>query len=207
MIAYGLVLLENMNLKSVKTYSHFVRFSKVSLSFLLIIVMVFMVAVPLIAKQGSDMRLAFAAIEERELDAQPAMMNPTFQGVDDNNQPYKITAKKAIQQSEETITLQKVEAELTLKEGALLFVSANEGVYNLAEGELLLEGDVWIYHEAGHDMQTERLRISTKQMAAYGDSPVQILSPYGRLRADNFSITQRGNKLLFNRNVKMLLHR
>jgi lipopolysaccharide export system protein LptC len=196
-----------MNLKSVKTYSHFVRFSKVSLSLLVIIVMVFMVAVPLIAKRGSDMRLAFAAIEERDMEEQPAMIKPTFQGVDENNNPYKINAAKAIQQSDEVILLQQVEAELTLEDGELLFVSANSGVYNLDDGNLLLEGDVWIYHEAGHDMQTEHLRVNTKQMAAYGDSPVQILSPYGRLRSDNFSIVERGNRLLFNKNVKMLLHR
>ncbi len=215
-----------MNLKSIKTYSNFVHFSKLGLSLLVIIVMVFMVAVPLIAKRGSDMRLAFASIEQRDLDEQPAMIDPVFQGVDDNNQPYKISAKTAIQQGDanheggggnqsgdfsqplnETIALQQVEAELTLEDGKLLFVSANRGVYQMADGVLLLEGDVWIYHEAGHDMHTERLRISTKQMSAYGDSPVQIASPLGRLRADNFSIVERGNRLLFNQNVKMLLHR
>jgi lipopolysaccharide export system protein LptC len=195
-----------MKLKSVKAYSHFVRFSKVTLSFSLIIVMVFMVAVPLIAKRGSDMRLEFAAIEDKELDAQPAMINPIFQGIDNNNQPYKVKAQKAIQQDDDVILLSLVEAELTLEDGKLLLVRSDSGVYNLADGNLLLEGDVWVYHEGGHDMQTERVRLNTKQMTAYGDSPVQIISSYGRLRSDNFSIVERGNKLLFNNNVKMLLH-
>jgi lipopolysaccharide export system protein LptC len=179
-----------MKLKSVKAYSHFVRFSKVTISFSLIIVMVFMVAVPLIAKRGSDMRLEFAAIEDKQLDAQPAMINPIFQGIDNNNQPYKVKAQKAIQQDDDVI----------------LLVRSDSGVYNLADGNLLLEGDVWVYHEGGHDIQTERVRLNTKQMTAYGDSPVQIISSYGRLRSDNFSIVERGNKLLFNNNVKMLLH-
>jgi lipopolysaccharide export system protein LptC len=190
---------------AVKMYSRFVRFSKLTLSILLIIVLVFMVAVPLIVQRGSDMRLAFASIEAKE-ESEPAMIKPRFQGVDRNNQPYIIAADAAVQQSEHMIWLDKVAADLTTEDKAWMALFADEGVYDTQQGVLLLQGDVQLYHDGGYEMRTERVRLNTRTLAAFGDSPVQIKSATGDLRADNFSIVQRGERLLFNHHVKMLLH-
>jgi lipopolysaccharide export system protein LptC len=164
-----------------------------------------MVAVPLIVKRGSDMRLAFASIEQKE-ESEPAMIKPRFQGVDSKNQPYIISADMAVQQGESLIWLEKVTADLTTEDKAWLALVAQEGVYDMDEGVLLLQGDVQLYHDAGYEMRTERVRINTRNLSAFGDSPVKIKSASGDLQADNFSIVERGQRLLFNQHVKMLLH-
>jgi lipopolysaccharide export system protein LptC len=195
--------------KSLKTYSHFVRFSKVSLSLIVIVILVFMVAVPLIAKRGSEMRLAFTSDKKsKEVSKKkPAMLNPTFQGLDDKNQPYKIKANRALQQEDNVIALEVITADLSASDKKWLVMQAKTGLYDLSKGELLLNGDVQLYHEAGHSVFTENALIDTKKMQASGGTPVQILSDFGRLRADSFKIINRGNNLLFSGNVHMILHR
>jgi lipopolysaccharide export system protein LptC len=195
--------------KSLKTYSHFVRFSKLTLSLSVITILIFLVAIPLIAKRGSEMRLAFSNQNEvkQEKSKQPAMMNPTFQGLDDKNQPYKIKAKRAVQQGDNVIALEDITADLVIGDKQWLVMQSQFGVYDLTKGELNLNGDVQLYHEAGHSVFTESATIITKKMQAIGNQPVQILSDLGRLRADSFKITNRGNNLLFNGHVHMILHR
>jgi lipopolysaccharide export system protein LptC len=199
------MLMKKSPFAAIKLHSHFVRFSKVTLSILIVVVLVFMVAVPLIVKRGSNMRLAFASIEQKE-DSQPAMIKPRFQGVDSKNQPYIITAAMAVQQSESVVWLEKVTADLTTENKEWLALVAEEGVYDMSEGVLLLQGDVQLYHDGGYEMRTERVRINTHNLSAFGDSPVTIKSNTGDLRADNFSIVEHGERLLFNHHVKMLLH-
>lgn len=187
-----------------KAYTHFVYLSKYGLSLLIIILLVALVVIPLMVREKSGMRLAFASIEEKE-DALPVMVNPKFQGADNNNQPYFVTAETATQQNDETILLKDVAADLTTENNAWLALVAGQGLLNLKEEQLMLQGNVQLYHDQGHEMRTEEVRINLGKMTAFGDTPIQIQGHFGHIKSDRFAIFDKGDRILLNDNVYMLL--
>jgi lipopolysaccharide export system protein LptC len=191
-------------LDSLKVYTHFVLASKLMLSLLVIMVLVFMVAIPLIAKQKTGVRVAFGAIEEKE-ELPPIMMNPRFQGVDNNNQAYLVTASTALQTDNTTVTLEEVTADLTTNDNAWLALIAKQGILDLDAQSLLLQGDVQFYHDSGSEMRTEQVRLDFSNMVAVGDSPVQMQGDFGHIQANRFTILDRGDRMIFTDHVYVLL--
>jgi lipopolysaccharide export system protein LptC len=189
---------------SLRAYTQFVHVSKFALSLFALFILVFMVAIPLIAKQKSGVRVAFASIEEKE-DTPPIMLHPRYQGMDAKNQSYTVTADSALQTSDSTVTLEKVKADMTAEDGVWVKIWADQGLMNMTEQSLLLQGDVQLYHANETEIHTEQVRMDLKNMAAYGESSVQIQGNFGRMRANRFEILEKGNRMLFNGRISMLL--
>ncbi len=189
---------------SLRSYSRFVHVSKFTLSLMIIVILVFMVAVPLLNRQDNGIRVAFATIEEKE-DAPPVMVNPKFQGVDSQNRPYLVTANRAVQSGEHVIVLENVAADLTTESGAWLALIARQGTLDMEEESLLLQGNVQLYHDAGHEMQTEQVRVDLGNLNAFGESPVQIQGEFGHIKSNRFTILDKGDRMLFNDEVFVLL--
>lgn len=188
-----------------KAYSHFVHISKFALSILIIILLVFLVVLPLLGREKDGMRLAFASIEEKEA-APPIMIRPKFQGVDDKLRPYTVSAKTATQQTESRVTLEDVSAELSTQKGTWLALIAEQGLLDVEEKSLLLQGDVQLFHDSGQEMRTDSVRIDLDKLNAFSDSPVTIQGNFGHIQADRFTILDKGDRILFNDNVTMLLY-
>jgi lipopolysaccharide export system protein LptC len=187
-----------------QAYSNFVNISKYGLSLLMLLLLVFLVIIPLIGRDNSDMRMVFNSIEEQD-ESLPVMTKPRFQGVDDSNQPYMVTATRATQSKDNTITLDNVTADLTTKDKAWLALIAQQGILNLQANTLILKGDVQLYHDAGHEMRTEQVDINLKHLSAEGTTPIVIQGGFGRVTSDKFAITNRGDRMLFSQNVEMLV--
>ena len=144
---------------SLKFYTRFVHASKVALSFLILFVLVFMVAIPLIVTQKSGERLAFTSIEEKE-DSPPLMLSPRYQGIDDKNQAYTVTAQTALQTADSTVTLDRVKADLMSQDGTWMKLWADQGLMNTSQQSLLLQGDVQLYHANDTQIHTEQVRFN-----------------------------------------------
>ena len=189
---------------SLKFYTRFVHVSKLALSFLILFVLVFMVAIPLIIKQKSGARLAFTSIEEKE-DSPPLMRHPRYQGVDNNNQAYSVTADSALQTADSTVTLDKVKADIMSQDATWIKLWADQGLLNTAQESLLLQGDVQLYHANDTQIHTAQVRFNLKTMTVVGELPVQVQGNFGRIRADRFVILDKGDRMLFNSHDSVLL--
>ncbi len=187
-----------------KTYTHFVHLSKFTLSIMIIVLLVFMVVIPLLRDEQDGVRVAFESVDSEE-DLSPVMVSPRFQGVDDHNQPYLVTADTARQIDEKTIILDNVKADISTKNKSWLFLQAQQGTMKMMEEFLFLQGDVQIYHNAGHEMHTEQIRVNLNNLNTFGETPVQIQGTFGHVKADSFTLLDKGNRMLFNNNVYMLL--
>ena len=189
---------------SLKFYTRFVHASKLALSLLILFILVFMVAIPLIIKNKSGMRVAFTSIEEKE-DAPPVMMRPRYQGVDNNNQAYTVIADSAMQTSDSTVTLDKVKGDITSPDGTWIKLWAEQGLMNTAAQSLLLQEDVQLYHSNETEIHTSQVRFDLKTMTAIGELPVQVQGKFGRIHADRFTILDKGDRILFSKHVSVLL--
>ena len=190
-------------LHALPRYSRFVFFSKFTLAGLSIILILLIIVVPLINADKEGLRLAFNTVSEVGSESVPVMKNPTFQGVDEDNQPYVVTADSALQQDEDTIIVNNVQGDMLTEGDTWLSVKANKGTINNTEKHMQLTDDVRLMHQDGYEFRTEFVAIDLNSHVAQGNQPVQGFGPMGEIRADGFSWQNDSRVLRFSGNVQM----
>jgi lipopolysaccharide export system protein LptC len=188
---------------NIPRYSRFVFFSKYTLGGLSIIMILLIVILPMINADKEGLRLAFSTVGDAKQEAMPVMKNPTFQGVDEDNQPYVVTADSAIQHDENTIIVSNVQGDMLTTGQTWLSVKAKRGTINNTEKWMQLTDDVRLMHQDGYEFRTEYVAIDLNSHLANGNQPVQGFGPMGEIRADGFSWQNDARVLRFTGNVKM----
>ncbi len=119
--------------------------------------------------------------------------NPRYQGTDDENRPFTVTAASATQGAEDDmLRLDAPRADILLNDGAWILLEARSGRYDKARNRLDLDGGVTLYHDNGTMLQTDRAAIALDEGAASGDMPVAVQGPFGTLTGEGFRLTDRG---------------
>lgn len=137
---------------------------------------------------------------------QPAMSKPRLQGVDDNQQPYTVTADQAIQQDADHVDLTKLQADISLKDGSWVNIIANSGAMNVTGKTIDLKGNVQMYHDSGVTFITEAAMVDFGNGMITGDSQINGQGGTGTLRADSFKIWSKQKVLRFNGHVKVVIN-
>ena len=125
------------------------------------------------------------------------MQNPRYQGNSNNGEPYTVVAKRAVQQSESTVLLERIKGQLNTKEEKWLSLTSQNGKFEDVSKLLTLMDGVVIKHQDGHIVVTDRAYVDTKRFVAYGDREVQVQSPIGSLLATGFEIRDNGDYMKF----------
>jgi lipopolysaccharide export system protein LptC len=142
-------------------------------------------------------RVAFKRVTEVRPDAL-SVVRPRFQGVDEQNRPYTVTADTAVQAGNENVVqLQAPRADLQLTDGGWLYMEAREGRYDRPRNHLDLAGRVTIHHDDGTQVVTDRAAIDVTGGHAAGDTPVAAQGPFGTLTAEGFRLRDRGQVVVF----------
>jgi lipopolysaccharide export system protein LptC len=131
---------------------------------------------------------------------------PRFQGVDDLNRPYTVTAEVAAQQGDqEVLDLEAPRADILLSDGAWVLLEADGGRYDRARNHLDLDGRVTLWHDNGTTLVTDRAAIEIKAGAASGDAPVAAQGPFGTLTSEGFRLLERGTVVVFTGRARAVL--
>jgi len=126
------------------------------------------------------------------------VLEPHYQGVDELNRPYTITARAAQQRgAEEILDLEEPKADILLSNGAWVYLRADAGRYDRPARRLDLSGAVTIYHDNGTMMRTDSARVLLKEGSASGDAAVAAQGPFGTLTSQGFRLTERGARVVF----------
>lgn len=135
------------------------------------------------------------------------MVNARFDGIDDKNQPYSVTAEEVVQDSEDSdlVVLGNPEADMTLESGAWIALTADSGKYSRESEILDLAGGVSLYHDRGFEMHTERARLDLAAGTASGDAPVSGQGPAGELQADGFRLSDGGKRIVFGGKARLVI--
>lgn len=121
------------------------------------------------------------------------VVRPRYQGRDEQDRPFTVTAAEATQGAEEEILLLDApRADILLSDGAWVLLEAREGRYDRARNHLDLAGNVTLYHDGGTMLETDRAAIELGEGAASGDAPVAAQGPFGTLTGEGFHLTERG---------------
>lgn len=179
-------------------YSVFVGLLKLLLPALAVALVLLVVVWPQVHDGDNRFRIGISELGPGEADSL-SMVNARFEGVDDENRPFTITADVATQAAGEPdlIELQLPKADITLADGAWVALSARSGRYHRAAKRLELSGEVSLFHDRGFELHTTAAEIDLDSGVASGDRPVSGQGPSGTLAAEGFRVEAGGERIVF----------
>lgn len=146
--------------------------------------------------------LTFDRIEDAANDRR--MLNPKLTGVDGEGRPFLVTASYAEQAKArpDLVTLVKVDADITLKDGQWLLVTAQRGLLDGEAQTLDLGGGINLYSGTGYEMRTDSARILIDKGQITGNAPVVGQGPLGVITANGFDVDREAKTVLFRGGVE-----
>ena len=193
--------------RSLVRYSRFVSTMKFLLPVAAVLLVTAVAIWPQLQSQDRRFRVGFGTVNARET-MDPGMINPRYVGIDEGNLPYSITADlaKNVVQGNEAIELEMPKADMTLKDGSWLVLTAENGIYSRDRKSLVLDGAVNLFHDSGYEIRTQEARIDLERGAAAGNRQVDGHGPFGELRSEGFLLENQGSKITFTGKAKLIIY-
>ena len=179
-------------------YSLFVGVMKVLLPATAAALVLLVVAWPRFAIEEEGFRLSASKLAPSQAESL-TMLNARFEGRDEKDQPYSVTADIATQSEsdKDLVTLELPKADITLEDGTWLALTARSGEYRKEAQVLDLAGSVNLFHDKGFELRTEAARIRLADGMAEGALPVQGQGSIGTIQAEGFRVLDRGARIFF----------
>lgn len=188
-------------------YSRFIRRAKLVL--------------PLVALMISAVVFAWSSMNDKNMLPTPQqagmprnigkneLLNPRFESKDDKQQPYTITAARALQgeKNENLVILEKPVADMMLTSGNWVAIEADQGAFQQNDQKLLLRGNVRLFHDKGYHMETALLHIDIANNKAWSEEEVRAQGPAGTLSAKGLQASADDGHLIFTGPAKLVLMR
>jgi lipopolysaccharide export system protein LptC len=158
-------------------------------------------------RDNGDGNLTLSFVNLGRQDESLRMISPRYVGTDSHGQPFVITADAATQDEtdQELITLDAVEADVTLEDGRWIVLQSPTGLYNRREETLYLNDWVDIYSDDGHQFNARNVTLDLANSLASSIQPVHGQGPMGLLDAHGFKILDGGKRTRFEGGVKLTI--
>jgi lipopolysaccharide export system protein LptC len=138
-------------------------------------------------------------IGNAQVDDTSRMQGARYHGVDQQGDPFTITASNAVEQGSNDVALTQPVGDITLKSGAWLELRSNTGLFNQKSQTLHLAGNVTLYRNDGTTVTTTTATINVQTGDAHGTAPTDVQGPFGTLHSDHgFVLANRGTEVTFN---------
>ena len=181
-------------------YTRFVFFGKLSLGLIAFALLATLVALPLLSKDRSGMRISFvdSSISQAQKADSPVMSSPEYHGTNLKGDQYKLNGTTATQMTPTMIRIDKLESQLVTAKGAWREVTADTGDYNQETKVMELTGNVTLMDDENYTFVSSQATVETKPaMHIIGHEPVNGVGPLGNLLASSFEIMDSGKHLIF----------
>lgn len=178
-------------------YSRFVQLTKIVLAGIALVLITMVIVWPQLKPRDGTMQIGTSGT--RRDAEQLNMVSPRYTGIDDNKLPYEVTADLASQASPkaETILLDNPKADMTMKDGTWLALSARSGAYGQKSQQLTLSGDVNLFHDSGYELSSPSAVIDLSRGAGHGEEPTSGHGPAGQIEGEGFRFTDKGKTIVF----------
>jgi lipopolysaccharide export system protein LptC len=184
-------------------YSQFVALMKRALPLAAGAVLAAVLVYSFIPRQPDRVTMTFQS--RGVFDNDLSMTKPRLTGMDDDGNPFVITADIAIQDPKNVHRghMKNIESDMTLNNGRWLSSTATEGNFDMDAGTLNLRKGIALYTDDGYELHTARVDIEMKSGRFHGPETVTGHGPFGTLRADRFEVDHKKQLLHLNGNVHM----
>ena len=192
--------------KTDQGYSKFIK----SMRLLLPIIALCILAVVLSWNMFKDDNLAPAIKDEQTVAARAGkneLVNPRFESVDEKNQPYVITANRALQDmGDELMILEEPLADMLLESGNWMAIKSRQGAYTQEARKLLLKDNVEIFHDDGYTVKTSELNVDMAAGLTNTQTPIRGHGPMGTLDANGMEASTNAQILKFIGPAKIVIY-
>jgi len=192
-------------MKETSRYSHFVAIIKFILLGLAILLVGLAFILPNLDKEeGFTLDYADVIVSDDSL----TMKNPRFAASDQSNQHYVVTADTATQKTvdDPLMFLKNLQADITLKSGEWLSLSAPEGELDPDSGLLKLFGEINIYSDTGNELTANSADVDLKKRTVVSKNPIRGHGPLGAIEANRLVADEKSGRLRFEGNVKLKIY-
>jgi lipopolysaccharide export system protein LptC len=171
---------------------------KVMLPALAAAIVLVLIAWPQLVPDDRDFRLSVSDLAPEEVD-NLTMVNPRYRSRDAENRPFTIVAERAIQESSgaDEVELSAPQADMTLKDGSWVTLTADQGLYERKREYLHLEDNVRLFHDRGFQFETPKADVDLEAGIAHSDTPVTGHGPEGQIDSQGFRILDKGGRIIF----------
>ena len=168
---------------------------------------VLIAAWPHLQPEDSRFRIGFAVLGARETE-NPSMVNARYVGTDQDDQPFSVTADlaKNLLKGSAAVELEMPKADIALKDGTWLVLTAEAGNYNRTTKRLNLAGAVNLFHDSGYEIRTPEANVDLDKGIAQGDKSVEGHGPFGELKAEGFRLENKGKLITFTGKARLLIY-
>lgn len=182
--------------------SEFVRFMKVGIPLAAVILAGTMVIWPQFQKRDEGFRVTFTTVPQTN--EALTMEKPRYQGLDQRNRPYLVTAERAIQDPGDNrlISLDHPQGDMTASDGSWITLAANNGIYNQETRLLMLQGDINIYSDRGIEFHALSAELDLGNSTVASDEKVWGHGAFGAIRANGLRVWDKGSRIEFINGVK-----
>jgi len=189
-------------LASLSRRRRYVQFMKFVLPVLAVATIAVILAWPQLTRRPTFLPLNFTDADSAN--AALVMKNPRYRGVDANNQPYVVTADRAIQdpQDDQLVTMDNVHADLSMNDGAWWSLKSDTGFYDGAKHLLNLFGHVEVFSDSGYEMHGLSAEIDLTTKVLSSDEKVWGHSGLGTISANGLRVYDKGRLVHFLNGVK-----
>jgi lipopolysaccharide export system protein LptC len=179
-------------------YSRFVQLTKLVLATVALVLLALVVAWPQFRSRDGGLPLGIAPTGREDAESLH-MVNPRYTGLDENSLPYEVTADLASQETAKSdlITLDNPKADMTMKDGTWMALSATSGLYGQKSQQLDLTGDVNLFHDSGYEFTSKSATIDLNTGAGQGSDPTFGHGPAGEIEGEGFHFTDKGKTIVF----------
>lgn len=187
--------------------SRFVGAMRIALPLLALVLIALLIAWPQVYRRNDGFRLAFSTIEVE--DGALTMTKARYRGTDHKDQPFLVSADTATQDPSDPkrITLDRISADMTMRDGTWLALNANAGDYHQGEQVLTLQGDISVFTDRGYELHGISARVDLAAGTLASDDKVWGQGPFGLLRSNGMRVDGNGNRVRFINGVQVTLFR
>ncbi len=208
----------NQLVQGARRHASRMGYLKVGLLIVTAILVVTLIALPFFSplKQGIQIDIGSGTLTASEVDTSgdmPMMLNPRFYGVDKEGKPFQIVAKDAQQKTPDVIIVNNVEGEILRHpsnepnaQDSWVALRSARGEIQVKQKQLLLSGGVSVHTSEGYEMDTQSAWIILEEGVAKSDEPVTVQGLPGALKAQGFSLEDRGNIINFTGPVSLTIY-
>jgi lipopolysaccharide export system protein LptC len=193
--------------QEVYIYSRFVSLMKLFLPSVALVIIVLVMVWPHIKPQ----EYLFEDVISTEIAGQKVetnMVNPKYFGVNEEGRPFSVSADIArkVNLFDEDIDLEIPKADMTLKDGSWIVVTAEKGLYRQSSKSLELIGSVNVFHDRGYEFQTTQTHIDLNTGVISGDAPIEGHAIFGKIEGQGFKILNKSNNIHFTGKASMVIY-
>ena len=147
-------------------------------------------------------------VEAQVENGRMVMQNPELKGQDDQNRPYYVTARQAVQDATQPdlIQLSEISADVPMDDTTNAKIIAGNGLYNSKAKTLKLGGEVNVTTADGMSMTLQDADVDIDAGTLATQSPVSLTSIQARISANRLQVEDNGKRIILEDRVRMTIY-